>query len=86
MGCEMKKTKACKAEPLRQKIESQTIIINGKIPEDLWIDNKSEEFYDNEAQMIDNALWSSLPQATYDRLGIMFMKRKLFIYQGRTGT
>lgn len=82
----MKETKICKAEPLHEEIGSQTIIINGKIPEDLWIGNKSEEFCDNEAQMIDDALYNSLPQGTYDRLGIKFMQRKVTLYQGRTGT
>ena len=82
----MKETRICKAEPLRGKIESQIITIDGKLPNDLWPQDKADTFHNNQAQRIDNALYASLPQATYDRLGIMFMKRKLSIYQGITGT
>jgi hypothetical protein len=81
----MKKIRICKAEPLHEEIESQTIIIEGKLPEDLWPEDQAKTFYGNQAQRIDDALYNSLPQATYDRLGIMFMKRKLSIYQGKTG-
>jgi hypothetical protein len=82
----MKETRVCKAEPLHGKIESQTIIIDCKLPLDLWPKDKAENFHHNQAQRIDDALCNSLPQGTYDRLGIMFMKKKLSIYQGITGT
>ena len=78
-------TKVCKAEPLGsvQEIENQVIIINGKIPQYMTLP-ECEEFYEKQAKEINDALSVSLPQGTYDRLGIMFMQSKLSLYQGRT--
>lgn len=78
-------TRICKAEPFGsfEEIENQVIIINGKIPHHTTSD-KCKQFHDKQAKMIDKALSESLPQGTYDRLGIMFMQHKVSLYQGRT--
>ena len=79
------KTMACKAEPLGdfQNITNQVIVINGKIPRHMTLD-ECEKFHERQALMINKALSESLPQGTMDRLGIMFMQHKVSLYQGRT--
>lgn len=84
----MIETKACKANPLWKdvpEIEGQTIIIDSKILDYSTLD-EWKMFCEKQAEMIDEALFNSLPQATYDLLGIKFMQRKVSLYQGRTGT
>lgn len=80
-------TRVCKASPLGsfQKIADQVIVIKTTIPE---MDSLSvcEQFHERQAAMINKALSESLPQGTYDRLGIMFMQHKVSLYQGRTET
>lgn len=78
-------TRVCKAEPFGsfQKITDQVIVIKDKIPRQATM-SEYEEFYERQAQMINKALFESLPQATYDRLGIMFMQKNVSLYQGRT--
>jgi hypothetical protein len=80
-------TRACKANPLGsfQNIIDQVIVIKGQIPERMTLD-ECEQFYERQAHMISKALRESLPQGTYDRLGIMFMQHKVSLYQGRTDT
>lgn len=81
----MKITNICKANPLTkpQEIEDQAICIDQKIPEEMTLE-ASRMFYDRQAYLINKALHETLPQGTYDRLGIMFMQRKVSLYQGRT--
>ena len=84
----MKETKVCKANPLLERcleIEGQAIIIDSKIPDCLTLD-ECKIFHEKQARLIDDALFNSLPQGTYDLLGIKFMQRKVSLYQGRTGT
>ncbi len=79
------KTRVCKAEPLGkfQNITDQAIIIANKIPSGMTLD-ECEKFHERQAHMINKALRESLPQGTYDLLGIMFMQHKVSLYQGRT--
>ena len=78
-------TRACKAEALGsfQNIIDQVIVIRGQIPKRMTSD-ECEKFHETQAHMINKALRESLPQGTYDKLGIMFMQHKVSLYQGRT--
>ncbi|MCK4817913.1 hypothetical protein KA005_19230 [bacterium] len=78
-------TRICKAEALGsfEKIIDQVIIIKSQIPKRMTLD-ECEKFHERQALMINKALRESLPQDTYDRLGIMFMMHKVSLYQGRT--
>ena len=44
------------------------------------------DFHEQEAQAIVKALGGSLPQGTFDRLGIEFMRHKVSLYRGKTTT
>lgn len=76
----------CKANPLGnyefQDIKDQVIAISGKIPRHMSLP-ECEKFHERQATMISDALFESLPQGTLDRLGIMFMQKKVSLYQGR---
>jgi len=78
-------TRVCKANPIGsfQVITDQVIVIDGKIPLGLTL-NECEKFHERQATMINKALFESLPQGTYDLLGIKFMQSKVSLYQGRT--
>lgn len=78
-------TRVCKAEALGsfEEIIDQVIVIKGHIPKCMTL-NEYGAFHERQALMINKALWKSLPQGTYDRLGIMFMQHKVSLYQGRT--
>ncbi len=90
----MKTVRLCKSDPLEnQKSKSVSILIDTDLPDlELTQDDKYEEvtlktideFYQLEATLLINALHNSLPQGTFDRLGIEFMKRKLSLYRGKT--
>ena len=79
----------CKANPFglpdKQAIEGQIMIIDDKIPSMMDL-SESDEFHEDQADMINHVLKTTLPQGTYDRLGIKFMQHKVSTYQGRTGT
>ena len=81
----MKVTNICKANSFRKigGIEGQAICIDNKIPEEMTLE-ASKLFHARQAHLINEALSETLPQGTYDRLGIMFMQKKLSLYQGRT--
>lgn len=89
----MKTVIICKAEPLaNQEPIPVTIIIDGDLPdfEALRKEYKSLDFrelsqyYQDQAELLINALYNSLPQGTFDRLGIEFMKKKVSLYRGVT--
>ena len=71
--------------PEGQIIKGQAIVIDDKIPSMMTFD-ESNEYHEDQADMVNHALQTTLPQGTYDRLGIKFMQRKVSIYQGRLGT
>lgn len=77
-------TVVSKADPLLRssEIANQTISIKNEIPQTMTI-AECKTFYENQARMIDKALFESLPQGTYDQLGISYMMRKVSLYQGR---
>ena len=81
----MKITRVCKAKPLGnfQKIESQAIILKNEIPKNMTL-TECEYFHEKQARAINKALSETLPQGTYDRLGIIFMQHKISLYQGVT--
>ena len=81
----MKLTHSCKDNPFGsfQNIDSQVIIIDDEIPKNMTLP-ECERFHEKEAEVIMNVLSKTLPQGTYDRLGIMFMQRKVSLYQGIT--
>jgi hypothetical protein len=80
-------TWVCKANPLGscQEVPTRTIIIGNKIPGGMALAT-CRRFHEKQAQAINKALLESLPQGTYDLLGIMFMQHKTSLYQGRTET
>lgn len=45
----------------------------------------AREFYENEAAMLENALYSSLPQATYDKLLAKMFQRRASLFRGKGG-
>lgn len=80
----MKTLRLCKFEPLRgQEPSPVTIIIDDKIPkhDDL---KQAEQFHKTEAKNLEDALYRSLPQGTYDRLAILLAARKVSLYVGQT--
>ena len=80
----MKVTKICKADPITEnEIDGQTICITDKIPGGMTLET-AQLFYEKQAHLIEEVLFGTLPQGTYDCLGIMFMKRKVSLYRGRT--
>lgn len=87
----MKTIYLCKFEPLHDKEpEPVTIIINSKLPTfesfaDCTALQQSNDFFEKEARVLIDALYNSLPQGTFDRLGIEFMKKKVSLYRGKTG-
>ena len=90
----MKHLKVCKFEPLAgQTPEPVTIIIDSELPNfnKLFADYKGQEWFDqanqwyqDEAESIVDALYKALPQGTFDRLGVEFMRRKVSFYRGKT--
>jgi len=44
----------------------------------------AEIHYEQQAELIENALFGSLPQGVYDRLIVKLMKRKTSLYRGIT--
>ena len=79
----MKITKVCKADPFaEEKIDGQAIYITDKIPKGMTLET-CESFHEKQAFLINKVLADTLPQGTYDRLGIMFMQRKVSLYRGR---
>ena len=83
----LKEIRICKADPispsLQEEISNYSIIINDVLPTNMEL-VEAEKFYEFQATMIEDALFNSLPQGTYDRLGIKFMQRKVSLYRGRT--
>ncbi len=82
----MKTIHICKADLLHnQKPEEVTIIIDREIPEFHPYKNEApEQWYQGEAETLIDALYLALPQGTFDRLGIEFMKKKISLYRGIT--
>lgn len=93
----MKTILACKAQPIaNQEPEPVTIIIDTELPnfEKLFSDltqrydsewyKQVQIWYQTEAERIVEALYLALPQGTFDRLGIEFMKKKISLYRGIT--
>jgi len=80
----MKRTLICKADPLinAEAVEGQAICIDCKIPENMTLET-CRSFYERQAFLINRVLAKTLPQGTYDLLGIMFMEKKVSLYQGR---
>jgi len=91
----MKITKVCKADSpgkyytiseggtvIEKEVESQAIYITDKIPEGMTLE-KCQAFHEKQAFLINKMLADTLPQGTYDRLGIMFMQKKVSLYRGR---
>jgi hypothetical protein len=84
----MKTIRICKAKIIENDYpEPVTVIIDGELPD---ISNLKqyrlqslEQFYQDEAELLVDALWNSLPQGTFDRLGIEFMEKKISLYRGR---
>jgi hypothetical protein len=69
---------------MRNHPPSVTIIIDDELPEP---DSSMalELYYQKQASVLINILSNSLPQGTFDRLGIEFMKKKVSLYQGKIG-
>ena len=63
-----------------------TIIIKGDPPEFHGPDalEQHQKFYEQQAADLLDALYNSLPQGTFDRLGMAFMQKKVSLYRGRT--
>lgn len=90
----MKTVHLCKFGALyNQEPVEVTIIIDRQLPEfeELFDDIEGEEWckkvgkwYQDEAETLINALYHALPQGTFDRLGIEFMKKKTSLYRGKT--
>lgn len=74
-----------KANPIisRKKIDDYIIEITGELPRGMSL-NVAELHYEKQSEMIEKALYNSIPQGVYDRLAIQFMKRKVSLYQGIT--
>ena len=81
----MKTTFICKADPLTkaEAVEGQVIYINDKIPRKMLLLETCQSFYEKQASLINKVLADTLPQGTYDRLGIKFMQKKVSLYRGR---
>ena len=79
----------CKANPIREEsIPNVEIIVDEHVPDsDLAIgqnwEKRLEDFYGGQAKRIEDALYHCLPQGTYDRLAINFMRRKVSLYAGK---
>lgn len=81
----------CKFESLHdQEPEPVTIIINSELPDFEALAQSDDilgpmaELYQNEAKLLVDILYNALPQGTFDRLGIEFMKKKVSLYRGKT--
>ncbi len=74
-----------KADPMLidQKVPNILIEIVGELPDQKTIQD-CENHHESQATLIESALFNSLPQGTYDRLGMKFMQRKVSLYRGIT--
>lgn len=80
----MKTIRLCKFDPLAgHKPVPVTIIVDDKIPAHETL-KEAEQFHKEQAIDIEDALYKSLPQGTYDRLAILFASRKVSLYRGQT--
>ena len=69
-----------------QEPPDTTIVIRGEPPEFNGPDSlrQHQDFYERQAAEILDALYNSLPQGTFDRLGMAFMQKKVCLYRGKT--
>lgn len=75
----------CKAEPIGNRepneVPNISISITGELPNFKSL-KFAENFYENEANALADALFSCLPQGTLDRVIVRFMQRNLSLYMG----
>ncbi len=78
--------KVAKFDPLHNKVAEDTVIsITESLPEyRKGTIQDTLAYYENQADMIADALFNSLPQGTFDRLLIKLMQRKTSLYRGKT--
>lgn len=84
----MNEVKVAKFDPLQNQTAEDTVIsIAEDYPISLNNDRTTEElvaYYENQAELIADALFNSLPQGTCDRLLIKLMQHKTSLYRGKT--
>jgi len=81
----MKEIRLYKFSPLADHIAEDTII---RIDQDLpdyrnQTLKDTEKFYQNQAEILADALFTSLPQGIMEPLTIEFLKRRVSLYQGK---
>jgi len=82
----MKEVRLYKFSPLRGQVPEDTII---RIDQDLpdYRNHETlkdaEKFYQNQAEILADALFSSLPQGIMESLTIEFLKRRVSLYMGK---
>lgn len=81
----MKTVRVYKAQPItkNEEVKSVTIYINAEIEHAKTLED-AEFVYQEDASMLADALFNSLPQGTADRLLIELLKRKTSLYCGTT--
>lgn len=82
----MKEVKLYKFSPLGGQVAEDTIIrIDQELPK--FSDHKpledTEKFYQNQAEILADALFGSLPQGIMEPLTIEFLKRRVSLYMGK---
>ena len=80
------KIKLNKADPLGgDEIPDVLIDISNPLPDCMIksLEDVKKQF-DEQAELLEQALYSVLPQGTYDRLAIKLMSRKVSLYVGIT--
>lgn len=87
----MKTVKIAKFDPFHHEMAEDTVISITEDNPDLHdIDYKTLEdvaaYFENQATMLSDALYNSLPQGTFDRLLIKLMQHKTSLYRGKTGS
>lgn len=81
----MKEIRLYKFSPLRGQIAEDTVIhIDQDIPEyHDQILKEIEKFYQEQAKILADALFNSLPQGVIEPLTIEFLKRRVSLYMGK---
>jgi hypothetical protein len=85
----MKTIKIAKFDPLHQETAEDTVIsITEDNPGLSNNDHRSMKdmavYYEDQADLIADALYNSLPQGTFDRLVIKLLQHKTSLYRGKT--
>lgn len=81
----MKEVKLYKFSPLRGQVAEDTVIRIDQVLPDSHDETlkDTERFYQNQAKILADALFNSLPQGIMEPLTIEFLKRRVSLYRGK---